>query len=47
MHGVVEHMCVPVIGINLWEHSYLVDYKGDKAAYCDNFLDSVDWGIVS
>ena len=47
MHGVVEHMCVPVIGINLWEHSYLVDYQGDKSAYCDNFLDSVDWGIVS
>ena len=47
MHGVVEHNCVPVIGIDLWEHAYLVDYLGDKEAYCDNFLASVDWAIVS
>ena len=47
MHGVVDCMCVPVIGISLWEHAYLVDYQGDKSAYCDNFLASVDWGVVS
>ena len=47
MHGVVEHKCIPVIGIDLWEHAYLTDYLGDKAQYCDNYLDSVDWAVVS
>ena len=47
MHGVVEHQCIPVIGIDLWEHAYLTDYLGNKSTYCDNFLASVDWAIVS
>ena len=47
MHGVVDAQCIPVIGIDLWEHAYLTDYLGDKGAYCDNFLASVDWAIVS
>ena len=47
MHGVVDAQCTPVIGINLWEHAYLTDYLGNRGTYCDNYLASVDWAIVS
>ena len=47
MHGVVDCQCIPVVGINLWEHAYLADYLGDRGSYCDNFFASIDWAVVS
>lgn len=47
MHGVAEVQCTPVIGIDMWEHAYFVQYKGDKEMYCDAFLDSINWDKVS
>ena len=47
MHGVVDEYCVPIVGIDLWEHAYLVQYAGNKSAYCDAFFQCVQWGIVS
>ena len=47
MHGVVDVQCVPIIGMDLWEHAYLQQYRGDKAAYFEAFFTSVQWGIVS
>ena len=38
MKGVVDTNSVPVFGIDLWEHAYFYQYKGDKAAYVDCFL---------
>ena len=47
MHGVVDAQCIPILGIDLWEHAYLADFEGDKDAYTDAFLQHVDWGQVS
>ena len=47
MHGVAEIQCVPVIGIDMWEHAYLTQYQGDKDKYVEAFLASVDWGKAS
>lgn len=41
MHGVVDVQCVPIIGINLWEHAYLQQYNGDKVAYTEAFFQCV------
>lgn len=38
MHGVVDVQCVPIIGLCLWEHAYLVDYEGDKDSYMNAFF---------
>lgn len=38
MHGVVDVQCIPILGINLWEHAYLADYEGDKDAYTNAFF---------
>jgi Fe-Mn family superoxide dismutase len=34
MGGVAEPQCTPIMGIDLWEHAYFSQFKGDKAAYC-------------
>ena len=47
MHGVVDVQCVPIIGINLWEHAYLQQYNGDKVAYTEAFFQCVQWALVS
>ena len=47
MHGVVDVPCVPIVGIDLWEHAYLQQYGGDKEAYVDQFFKCIQWGIVS
>ena len=47
MHGVVDVACIPIIGIDLWEHAYLEQYGGDKEAYVEQFFKCVQWGIVT
>ena len=47
MHGVVDVQCVPILGIDLWEHAYLEQYRGDKSAYVDAFFKAIQWAIVS
>lgn len=33
----------PIIGIDLWEHSYYLKYNGDRSTYIDNFFKCIDW----
>ncbi|GAA5975762.1 hypothetical protein JCM10908_005273 [Rhodotorula pacifica] len=34
---------VPVIGIDMWEHAYYLDYKNVKATYLDNIWSVINW----
>jgi Fe-Mn family superoxide dismutase len=47
MGGIAEPVCIPVMGIDLWEHAYFTVYKGDKAAYCEEFMGRINWAKVS
>ena len=47
MNGIAQVQCLPVIGIDLWEHAYLVTYSGDKAAYLERFWEHLNWGKIS
>lgn len=38
--------CYPVLGIDLWEHAFYLEYFSDKAAYINNFWKIVDWKVV-
>jgi Fe-Mn family superoxide dismutase len=33
----------PMLCLDLWEHSYYIDYENDRAKYVANFFDVVDW----
>ncbi|OMJ70076.1 hypothetical protein SteCoe_32041 [Stentor coeruleus] len=41
-----DNICYPVLGIDLWEHSYYLKYTSDRDAYISDFWKIVDWDIV-
>lgn len=38
--------CKPILGIDIWEHAYYLDYNNRKKDYVENFLDHVNWEEV-
>ena len=38
---------IPIIVLDLWEHSYLLDYKNDKNTYIDNFFKVIDFNKIN
>jgi Fe-Mn family superoxide dismutase len=45
MHGIALVQCIPIIGIDLWEHAYI--FTGDKESYFEQFWAHLDWGKIS
>ena len=43
-HKVVKDIAVL---IDLWEHSYILDYESDKTTYLKNIWDIINWDIVN
>eukprot|EP01071_Lankesteria_metandrocarpae_P005662 Lankesteria_metandrocarpae@DN4085_c1_g1_i1.p1 len=37
----------PLIGMDIWEHSYYIDYRNRRAAYTSAFWDLLDWSFVN
>ena len=38
----------PILGVDVWEHSYYIDYRNRRPDYLKAFLDSlVNWGYVA
>lgn len=38
----------PLLNLDVWEHSYYLDYKNRRADFIDNFLDNlVNWDFVA
>ena len=38
---------VPILVLDLWEHSYFIDYKNDKNTYIDNFFKAIDFNKIN
>ncbi len=36
-----------LLGLDVWEHSYYIDYRNDRAKFVDHFWNIVDWEIVA
>ena len=37
----------PILGCDVWEHSYYIDYRNRRPEYLDNFVDNlIDWEFV-
>jgi superoxide dismutase len=45
--GIALVQCIPIIGIDLWEHAYFDRFHGDKEAYVEQYWNFINWGKVS
>jgi Fe-Mn family superoxide dismutase len=36
-----------LLGMDVWEHSYYLKHKADRAAYINDFFRVIDWSVVS
>jgi Fe-Mn family superoxide dismutase len=39
--------CVPLVGLDVYEHAYYLDFGTDRASHIDAFLQAIDWDAVS
>ena len=46
MHVSITDVCVPILGIDLWEHAYYLTYGTNRASYISDFWKIVDWAMV-
>ena len=41
------HGSQPILGVDVWEHSYYIDYRNARPKYLEAFIDNlIDWGHV-
>jgi Fe-Mn family superoxide dismutase len=38
--------CPPILGLDVWEHAYYLQYRQNRLAYVQNFWSIVDWEMV-
>lgn len=44
----IAHNMTPILTLDVWEHSYYLDYKNKRADFIDSFLNNlVDWNFVA
>lgn len=41
-----SQQCLPILGIDLWEHAYYLEYEWDRDSYIEAWWELVDWSVV-
>jgi Fe-Mn family superoxide dismutase len=41
-----QQQCLPVQGIDLWEHAYYLEHMWDRYSYIASWWEDVDWSLV-
>ncbi|MES3630484.1 MAG: superoxide dismutase [Longimonas sp.] len=37
----------PILGVDVWEHAYYLNYQNERGTYVDSFFDIIDWDAVN
>ena len=38
---------IPLLALDVWEHAYYLDYRNVRKDYVNNWLDIINWDVVS
>ena len=41
------HGASPILGVDVWEHSYYIDYRNARPKYLEHFWKLVNWEFVA
>ena len=44
--GISDLKGAPLLGIDVWEHAYYIDYRNARPAFIEHFWELVNWDNV-